>query len=215
MDRINLVFAEDHPVVRMSVRRLLGKVRDFEVLGEAENGEEAYRMAKHLKPDILLLDLEMPGLSGIEVAERLIREEIPLKILVLSAHDDKMYVREMLAMGVHGYLTKDEAQEHIVEAVRGVAQGEKGWVSRRVAGQLARLLVEDGENPDGLTRREMQILFKLVSGKTNDQIAYELGICVKTVEKHLTYIYRKMKVTSRVSAAVNAVREGISPPIPM
>lgn len=215
MTQIQIILAEDHPVVRMSIRNFLEKAPDIEVIGEAKNGEEAYRLTKNLQPDVLLLDLEMPGLSGIEVAESLIREEVPVKIIVLSAHDDKIYVQETLAMGVNGYLTKDEAQEEIVEAVRGVAQDEKGWVSRRVVRQLAKLLVEDGENPDGLTRREMQILQKVVSGKTNNQIAYELGICVKTVEKHLTYIYRKMNVTSRVSAAVNAVRDGIAPPIPM
>ncbi len=183
MPVIRVVLAEDHPVVRMGVRRFLEREPDIAVIGEACSGDEAYQKANELEPDLLLLDLQMPGLSGIDVAKRLIEESSPVKILVLSAHDDKIFVWQTLSIGVAGYLTKDEAMDEIIEAVRGVASGEKGWVSRRVAGKVSALIRSENETPMGLTRRDLQILRKAADGKTNVRIGYELGISSKTVEK--------------------------------
>ena len=131
-----VVLAEDNEIIRKGIRKLLNRAQDIEVIAEARNGIEALHLSRELLPDILLLDVEMPLLNGIEVARRLNTEETKTQILVLSAYDDKEYIHSMLAQGASGYLVKDEAPERIVEAVRGVARGETGWISPSVARKL-------------------------------------------------------------------------------
>lgn len=131
-----VVLAEDNELVRRGIRRLLSNATDIEVVAEAKDGLEALRMVHELRPDILLLDVEMPILNGIEVASRLKKEAGKTRILVLSAYDDHEYIQEMLANGASGYLIKDEAPRRIIEAVRGVAQGQTGWVSPQVEARL-------------------------------------------------------------------------------
>jgi len=133
---IKVVIAEDNAIVRRGIRRLLNKSDDIEVIGEATNGEEALLLVGEVKPDILLLDVEMPVLNGIEVAQTLKKNACKTRVLVLSAYDDQEYIREMLLNGASGYLLKDEAPERIIEAVKGVAQGEGGWVSPQVEARL-------------------------------------------------------------------------------
>jgi DNA-binding NarL/FixJ family response regulator len=131
-----VVLAEDNDIVRRGIRKLLNKAIDIEVVGEAKNGIEALRLVKEMQPDILVLDVEMPLLNGIEVAQQLKIENRKTRILVLSAYDDRQYIREMLEHGAAGYLLKDEASERIVEAVQGVAQGNIGWLSPQVETKL-------------------------------------------------------------------------------
>jgi len=126
----SVVLADDHESVRRGIRGLLDKVPDIVIVGEAVNGKDALRTVKELKPDVLLLDIEMPGMNGIEVA-RTLRKRV--KILVISAYDDQEYIREVLANGAAGYIIKGEAPRWIIEAIRGVARGEKGWVSPRLS----------------------------------------------------------------------------------
>jgi len=181
---------------------------DIQVVGEANNGLEAVEMVQRLQPDVLILDMEMPGLTGSEVAARLRKEGSKVHILALSAYDDRFYVEALYELGVSGYLVKEEDPQFILEAIRGVARGEESWFSRRLVKSLA---APAKNNPSrmGLTDREMEVLRIMVSGKTNDEIAHALGISVKTVEKHLEVIFNKMKVFSRVEAAVLAVRSGL------
>ena len=127
-----IVLAEDNEVVRKGIKRLLNKATDIEVVGEARDGVEALQMVDQLLPDILLLDVEMPRLNGIEVARRLKRRKHKPRVLVLSSYDDPGYIREMLRIGAAGYLIKDEAPDRMLEAVRGVALGQDGWVSPQV-----------------------------------------------------------------------------------
>jgi two-component system, NarL family, response regulator DegU len=131
-----VVLAEDNDYVRSGIRNLLNKAPDIQVVGEARDGTEALRLVNELRPDILLLDVEMPRLNGIEVARKLDKASSNVRILVLSAYDDQEYIQELLSIGASGYLIKDEAPERIVEAVRGVAQGETGWVSPQVKAKL-------------------------------------------------------------------------------
>lgn len=208
MSPTSVLLVDDHPVVRAGIRQLLEKAPDIDVVGEASNGDEALRLVKDLSPEVLLLDMEMPGLNGNEVAQKLQASGSPVRILALSAHDDKQYIQELLANGASGYLVKEEVPEAIVEAVRGVARGEQGWVSRRVAAQMSSWMREDNEERMGLTGREVQVLRAVVAGKTNQEIGLELGISEKTVEKHLEGVFTKLGVASRVEAAVHAVREG-------
>jgi two-component system nitrate/nitrite response regulator NarL len=165
-------------------------------------------MVKELHPDVLLLDMEMPGINGSQVASQLLRDGSPVHILALSAHNDKQYIQELLSSGAAGYLVKEEVPETIIEAVRGVARGERGWVSRSVAAQLSSWMREEPQSRNDLTPREVEVLHAVVAGKTNQEIGLALSISEKTVEKHLEGIFTKLGVASRVEAAVLAVREG-------
>ena len=130
-----------------------------------------------------------------------------MRILGLSTYDDKEYISQLLSLGASGYLLKEEVPEAIVEAVRGVARGETGWVSRKVAAKLTQILQDEQDGRTALTPRELDVLQLVVAGKTNAEIGLNLGISEKTVEKHLEAIFRKMGVVSRVEAAVMAVRQ--------
>lgn len=206
--KIRILLADDHPVARNGIRNLLDAAIDIEVVGEASDGEEAFRLSQELTPDVLILDMEMPGLTGIEVATQLRDNNSSVRVLALSAHQDKEYISGLLASGAAGYLTKGESPQAIVEAVRGVARGEQGWVSREVAAQMASWTHQDAKQSP-LTEREFEVLSLVVEGKTNLEIGHALGISDKTVEKHLEGVFSKLEVTSRVEAAVRAVREGI------
>lgn len=209
MTNTRVVLVDDHPIVRAGIRNLIEKAPDIEVVGEASDGAEALRLAQELAPDVLLLDMEMPGLKGVDVANQLKQAGSPVRILALSAYDDSQYILSMLASGAAGYLTKEEVPETIIEAVRGVSRGEQGWVSRRVAAKMAAWThgVESGAG--ALTNRELEVLKWVVAGKTNQEIGATLGISEKTVEKHLESIFKKLGVASRVEAAVLAVKQGL------
>lgn len=210
MRPIRVVLADDHPVVRKGIKGFLDSTEDIRVVGEAASGDEALEKVKELAPDVLLLDIELPEMSGILVAQRLHESGSTVKVLVLSNYDNPFYIHEVMDLGALGYLVKEEAPEFIVQAIRGVAQGEQGWVSRRIAAKMVSWMRDDkGENGIKFTRRELEVLRLVAEGKTNQNIAVALGISDKTVEKFLFSIFQKTGVTSRTEAAVYAVREGI------
>jgi DNA-binding NarL/FixJ family response regulator len=209
MCRIRVVLADDHPIAREGLRTLLEKTDDIEVVGEAGDGVEALTMVAQFAPDVLLLDMEMPGLIGVEVARQLQANGSGVRILALSAHNDDQYIKDTLASGAAGYLIKEEIPQTIVEAIRGVARGEQGWVSRQVAAHMMAWTQEGAASAAQLTPRELQVLGLVVQGKTNQEIGLALGVSDKTVEKHLDSIFTKLHVSSRVEAAVWAVREGL------
>src|SRR5512135_2440352 len=138
MEKIRVVIADDHAVMRVGIRNILTRSNKINVAGEASNGAEAIQLVSELSPDVLILDMEMPVMDGVEVARRLQTNDSPVHILVLSAYDDRQYILEMLNMGAAGYLIKDEAPEVIVDAVQGIANGDKGWISRKAAVRLQR-----------------------------------------------------------------------------
>lgn len=209
MTTIRVLLVDDHPVVRTGIRTLLESAPDIEVVAETSGGEEIFALLNELTPDILLLDMEMPGLSGVEVAARVKQLQSAVRVLALSAYDDEEYIRNLLHSGAAGYLTKEEAAEVIIDAVRGVAKGEEGWFSRRAVAQLSALSRRPVATKSPLTKREQEVLGCVVGGQTNQEIGAKLGISEKTVEKHLSAIFEKMKVSSRVEAAVQAVQQGL------
>jgi len=207
MKVIKVLMADDHPLARAGIRKFLEKEADIQVLGEASSGEEALRMVEELAPDVLLLDMEMPGMKGLEVARTLKEKESPTRVLALSTYDNKQFILGLLSSGASGYLVKEEVPETIIDAVRGVARGEQGWVSRKIAAQMANWVQRGSSESGGLTEREVEVLRLIAAGKTNQEIGLALGISYKTVEKHIDSIYMKLGVSSRVEAAVYAVRD--------
>ncbi len=206
---IRVILADDHPVVRTGIRTLLQQADDIIVVAETGNGSEVFKLVEQLAPDVLLLDMEMPGLSGVEVAMRLKAQGAPVRVLALSAYDDEEYIRNLLLHGAAGYLTKEEAIEIIIDAVRGVARGEQGWFSRRAIAQLSALTRQESNPAKELSNRELDVLRLVTAGKTNLEIGHALGISDKTVEKHIGAVFSKLQVSSRVEAAVLAVQQGL------
>jgi DNA-binding NarL/FixJ family response regulator len=208
MTTISVILADDHPVVRTGIRTLLERAPDLVVLAEAESGQHALDLLAQFEPDVLVLDIEMPDISGLEVVNAVRERNLPVRVLALSAHADGDYVRRALQYGASGYLVKDEVPQMIVEAVRGIAMGEDGWLSRRAAARLGELTHREQQS-GSLTPREYEVLELIVQGMTNQQIAHELEISESTVEKHVAAIYGKLGVESRVGAAVQAIRDGL------
>ncbi len=193
MSQIRVVLADDHPVVRSGIRTLLKGAEDIAVVGEAENGAEALKQVSTLRPDVLLLDINLPDISGTEVARRIALAGTPVQVLGLSAFDDEEDIEDLLDAGAAGYLIKNEAPGKIVEAVRGVARGEEGHFSRSVTAKLIRSkrklpLRQAGK---GLNRRERQILDLVAMGNDKAEIAERLCVAEGTVKNHVTDLYSK------------------------
>jgi len=201
MPRIRVVLADDHPVVRSGIRGLLEKAPDIDVVGEASTGIQALQMVKDLAPDVLLLDMEMPGATGVDVARSMRDAGMAVRILALSAYDDEQHVFGLLESGAAGYLTKAEAPKNIVNAIQGVARGEEGWFSRSVTAKVmqekrARRLPASNA-PIPLSAREQQVLRLVAEGWPDKQIATELGITQGTVKTHVANLKVKLGVERR------------------
>lgn len=200
---IRVILSDDHPIVRAGIRQLLKIADDILVIGEASHGIEAYELTIQLRPDILLLDMEMPKMNGIEVAKRLREEQHEVRILALSAYDSPDFIQGILDSGAYGYLTKEELPETIVEAVRGVASGKHGWLSDRARKRML-ALEEATVNIEALlaelSQREKEVLSYIGQGCDNLTIAEFLCISERTVKNHASNIYTKMGFHSRAEA---------------
>lgn len=213
MDTVTrVVIAEDHTVVREGTRQILESSPDIEVVGEAADGEEAIEVVGFHRPDVVILDVVMPGMNGLEAA-RAIKAQFPeVAILVLTAHDEDQFVFALLEAGAAGYLLKDVPREGLLEAVHAVQAGESVLhpvVARKV---LQRFLPssqeEEGAAPEALTQRELEVLRLAGSGLSNKQIAADLDVSARTVQAHLGHIFVKLGVASRTEAVVLALRQG-------
>jgi len=203
MPTVRVVIADDHPVVRSGIRDMLDGTNGIEVVGEAASGPEALEQVTEKHPDVLLLDVEMPEMSGVEVAQHLQEQSHPVRLLALSSYDDQEYVQGLLDGGASGYLTKENAPELIVEAVQAVAEGEVRW--------FVQPSVHADSSPE-LTFREKEILRLIAKGYSNDGVAEQLGISESTVRTHATNIYRKINADSAREAIAWAWQNGIMSP---
>lgn len=208
---IRVVLADDHRIVREGIRDRLVVESDIDVIGEAADGREALDLVRRQRPDVVVLDVEMPVMTGVEVARAIREEGIESRILVLSGYDDAEYVGALLDAGAAGYLTKDESLKSIVEAVRGIASGEDGWLSRKIAAQVLTLRRQKPEHgsPGGLTPREIDVLRLVARGQTNAEAARELNVSEHTVRNHLANVYAKLDVGNRAEATAWAWRTGL------
>jgi len=203
---IRVLLADDHPTIRVGLRVLLEQASDIEVVGEAEDGQEALGLIEELVPDVAVVDCELPEMEGADVAREIERQGLPVRVLALSGHDDERYVRGMLEAGAVGYLLKEEAPQTIVMAVQAAVRGA-GYFSPGVTKKVAAWV--RGELPGGLTGRELDVLRLVAEGYANTRIARELDIAERTVSFHVSNMLEKLDVASRVEAAMWAKEQGI------
>ncbi len=195
---IRIVLADDHTIVRDGLKQLLGAADGLEVVGEASNGHEVIERVRALDFEVLLLDMSMPGKSGIELIKQVFSEKPKLRILVLSMHEEHQYAVRAIRAGAAGYLTKESASRQLVEAIRKVAAGG-AFISAEVAQQLALGAMPDAKGPlhGALSDREYQIFRMIASGKSISDIAERLNLSVKTVSTHKSNILQKMNMTTQ------------------
>ena len=211
--RIKIVIADDHAVVRQGTRSLLEREKDLEVVGEAADGEEAVKLIEQLRPDVAIIDIAMPKLSGVEVT-RQIKPRCPsTAVLILTAYDNDEYVFALLEAGAAGYLLKDVDSREVVEAVRAVHAGESVLhpvIARKVISRLISSATKVGEGkPIELSEREIEVLKLAARGLSNKDIATKLFISKRTVQGHLGSIFNKLNVGSRTEAVFRAVKRGL------
>jgi DNA-binding NarL/FixJ family response regulator len=200
-----VVLADDHEKIRAGIRDILKTTSDIQVVGEASDGLEALHMVEDLVPDVLLLDMEMPLMNGNEVIARLQENASPVRILALSAYDDRQYVLSMLNNGASGYLTKDEVPETLINAVRGVAQGQQGWVSRRLAGKLSLARRQMNSKKHDFSSEEKEILRMLGGKKSLHDIAKTLGVSLNEIEAKINGLQSKLDFNSRAELVLLAI----------
>jgi DNA-binding NarL/FixJ family response regulator len=211
---ITVVIVDDHPVVRAGMRMVLDAADDITIVAEGASGADALRLVAQRRPDVLVLDVNLPDLNGVEVTQRLREQGTTTAILILTVHDNSQTVFGLLESGATGYVLKDEALETLVSAVRSAARGES-WLSPAVARQVVRRAVgeaapESSEPPPiPLTPRELEVLRLLAQGLDNAAIAEQLVVTKQTVQNHVSNIYGKLEVTTRTGAALYAIRHGL------
>lgn len=206
--KIRILLADDHAVVRQGFRLILGQQPDLEVIGEAANGADAVRLAHELNPNLVIMDIGMPGINGVEATRRIIENNPECRILILSMHKDAVYVRETLRAGAKGYLLKESIDNDLLRAVRSVAGGD-GFLSPEVSGTVLQEYQQVEDPFDHLTAREREVLQMLAEGKVAKEIAAALDISVYTVDAHRGHIMKKLGLRSGTELVRFAMRKGL------
>ena len=214
MKKTRILLADDHGVVRAGLRLLLEREPNLEVVGEGADGREAVDLAASLVPDVVVMDIAMPTLNGIEAARRIVDRNPRTAVIILSMHSDETYVMRALKAGARGYLLKRSAEADLLRAIKAVTEGKSFFspaVSRTLAEEFVRLLKDRGEEDtyELLTPREREILQLLAEGKSNKEVATLLDLSVYTVETHRSHILQKLNLHSTAELVLYAVRKGI------
>jgi len=209
MSQINVMLVDDHAVVRMGFKMLLESDADIKVIAEADSGEQAIQRFVEFKPHVVVMDITMPGIGGLEAIERILAKDSSAKILVLSAHEDSVHPKRVLNAGAMGYLTKRSAAEEMIKAIRVVATGKK-YLEASVAQQMAIQQLAGDQNPvDVLSPREFEVFMALAKGKTTNEIAETLFLSPRTVGTHLYNIKQKLNANNSAEIALIAMRSGL------
>ena len=208
MGKIRVILTDDHAVVRMGFRLLLQGTHDIEVVGEAETGEDAVKRFVELRPDVLVMDLSMPGMGGLEAVTRVLAKDPAARILILSAHEDTIHPKRVLKAGAVGYLSKRSAAEELIQAIRQVAGG-KMYMEAAIAQQMAVEQISGDKSPvDILSAREFEVFLALAKGQSVNDIAEVLHLSPRTVGTHLYNIKQKLGASNQAEIAIIAVRAG-------
>jgi DNA-binding NarL/FixJ family response regulator len=214
MKKLRILLADDHIVMRSGLRALLDRQPNLEVVGESENGRETVALAASLKPDVVVMDVGMPILNGIEATQTIVTQCPTIAVVILSMHADESYVMRALKAGARGYLLKDSAAADLIGAIQAISQGKSFFspkVSRILAEDYVRVLKQKGavDTYDLLTSREREILQLLAEGKSNKEVATALNISPYTVETHRSHILQKLNLHNSAELVLYAVRKGI------
>jgi two-component system nitrate/nitrite response regulator NarL len=207
--KVRVVVADDHPLYREGVVRALVATGQIEVLAEAEDGREALRQIEELKPDVAVLDYKLPDLDGLQITHAIVRDELPTRVLMLSAFTESGIVYKALQTGVAGYLPKEARRQQIADAVLACARGDNVVPPEVAAGLVSEIRLRATNDAPALTERERQVLKSISDGKSLPQIASELYLGVTTVKTHVQHLYEKLGVSDRAAAVAEAMRRGL------
>jgi len=212
LSQIKILLVDDHAVVRMGFKMLIEAETDIKVIGEAESGEAAVKLFQELKPDIIVMDITMPGIGGLEAIDRIMAKDKNTKILVLSAHEDSVHPKRVLNAGAMGYLTKRSAAEELIKAIKSIHQGKR-YLESNIAQQMAITQLSGETNPvEILSDREFEVFMALAKGKSTNDIADTLCLSPRTVGTHLYNIKQKLNANNSAEIALIAIRCGLIDP---
>ncbi|ADL07151.1 response regulator [Thermosediminibacter oceani] len=212
MSKISVVLADDHVLVRKGLKKILEMESDIEVVGEASNGLEAVEEVRTKAPDVVLMDINMPKLNGVEATRVLKKESLKTKVIILTIYDDREYLLELLKTGISGYILKDIDPQALVEAVRAVSRGEtyiQPTLTRALIAEYNRLSQPISRASRPLTAREKEVMAYIAEGMSNIEISEKLGISEKTVKNHVSSILRKLNLMDRTQVAVYALKNNL------
>lgn len=212
--RINVLIADDHPLLRQGLKQILELENDIVVIAQASNGNEAVQYAEEYKPDVILMDINMPGLNGLQAIAEIKQKMLSSRIIVLTIHEDREYLFKTLQMGAEGYVLKDAEPAVLIEAIRNVNAGQsyiQPNMTMELVKEFNRVTLHDKEKhlDNNLTAREIEVLELIAEGMINKEIARQLYISEKTVKNHVSNIFKKLNVSDRTQAAIYAFKHNI------
>jgi DNA-binding NarL/FixJ family response regulator len=211
-DQIKILIADDHPVVREGLITMISREPDFKVIGEAKNGLEAVEKVKQLKPDVVLMDLRMPELDGVEAIRQISLTEPNVKFIILTTYSDDDYIFKGIEVGARAYLLKDAPREELFKAIKAVYRGEsliQPVIASKILDRFVEMTKQAQTPQDTLSGRELEVLELMAKGSANKEIADQLSITNSTVKTHIASIFQKLNATDRTEAVTQAIKKGI------